>query len=92
MANPEPTFVSRGVVLQDVRYMGKERQHVKLEVRSSKSEVRSKALEAVGFGMAEKATDLKIGESIDVVYTVDENTWNGNTKLQLKIKDLQNRN
>ena len=32
---------------------------------------------------------LRIGDEIDVVYTIDVNEWNGNKKLQFKIKDIK---
>jgi hypothetical protein len=34
------------------------------------------------------ANSLKIGDKIDVAYVLDENTWNGETKLQLKVRDI----
>jgi single-stranded-DNA-specific exonuclease len=32
---------------------------------------------------------IKVGDRVDVVYTITLNEWNGNKKLELKIKDLK---
>lgn len=45
-------------------------------------------IEAIAFGMGE-LNSIKIGDNIDVAYTIDVNEWNGNKRLQLKIKDLR---
>lgn len=84
MGNPEPIFATRGVTVEDIRIMGKEGTHLRLQLRQGAA-----LLEAVGFGMGALAADIHQGDTIDVAYTIDENTWNGNTKLQLKIKDTQ---
>ncbi len=84
MGNSEPTFVSRRVQVLDMRILGKESKHLKLTVADG-----TVRIEAIAFGMGEKAQELKIGDQIDMVYTIDENNWNGRKKLQLKVKDLQ---
>ena len=84
MGNPEPAFVSRGVVVKDIRAIGKESNHLKLQLQH----VNSQLFDAIAFGFGEFASKIKKGDAIDVVYVIDENTWNGNTKLQLKIKDI----
>lgn len=84
MGNPEPVFASRGVTVENIRVMGKENTHLKLWLKEN-----GKSFEAIAFGMGELASELKIGEKVDVAYTLDENTWNGNTKLQLKVKDIK---
>lgn len=38
--------------------------------------------------MGELVGEIKTGDKIDVAYALDENTWNGNAKLQLKVKDI----
>ena len=83
MGNPEPVFATRDVIIQDIRVMGKEGSHLKLFLRQEKD-----SFEAIAFGMGERASELHVGDAIDVAYTIDENTWNGNTKLQLKVKDI----
>ena len=85
MGNPEPTFLSRNVLVEDMRLVGKEGKHIKLKIKNQKSNI---TLEGIGFGMGETAK-INIGDKADVVYTIDENEWNGEKKLQLKVKDIK---
>ena len=41
----------------------------------------------IGFNLAAKFDLLK--KPFDLVFTIDENEWNGNTTLQLKVIDLR---
>jgi single-stranded-DNA-specific exonuclease len=84
MGNPEPVFATNNVTVSDVRIMGRDGSHLRLKVQQEGS-----TFEAVGFGMGALAADIHKGDIIALAYTIDENTWNGNTKLQLKIKDIQ---
>jgi len=110
MANPEPVFVSRNVIVESLRVIGKDRNHLKLVLsqshsgeeksddsrivdrndsgRASLARMTKENFDAIAFGMGELGTKLTTGDKIDVAYVLDENTWNGNTKLQLKIKDI----
>ncbi|MBA3724523.1 MAG: single-stranded-DNA-specific exonuclease RecJ [Candidatus Levybacteria bacterium] len=85
MGNAEPVFATRGVKIENIRLLGKESNHLKLMVSQD-----GKSFEAIAFGMGELSAELKVGDKVDVAYVLDENTWNGNTKLQLKVKDIQN--
>jgi single-stranded-DNA-specific exonuclease len=80
MGNPEPTFVSKGILVEDIRVIGVDGKHLKIKVNN---------MDAIAFGMGEKSFRIKIGDKINVVYTIDENEWNGEKRLQLKIKDLR---
>jgi single-stranded-DNA-specific exonuclease len=87
MTNPEPTFVSRGVQVLDMRLVGRDKNHVKLcfcEVGKEMDKI-----DCIAFGMGERAADLQVGSTVDIVYTIDRDTWNGNKKMQLKIKDVK---
>lgn len=83
--NPEPIFASE-VMIKSISAIGKEKQHLKLKVTQDRLPF---ALDAIAFGMGELAQELEVGNTIDIAYTLDENTWNGKTTLQLKIKDIQ---
>jgi hypothetical protein len=43
-------------------------------------------LNGILFGAEE--VKVSIGDKLDVVYSLNQDSWNGNRKLQLKIKDL----
>jgi single-stranded-DNA-specific exonuclease len=85
MGNPEPTFLSKRVEIKDIRLLGADGKHMKLLLQQDFGPI----LEAVAFGMGELYSSFTKGDLIDIVYTIDENTWKGNTKLQLKVKDLK---
>lgn len=83
MGNPEPVFTSKEVTVESFRVIGKESNHLKLVLSQN-----SERFDAIAFGMGELGIRLKPGDKIDVAYSLDENTWNGETKLQLKMKDI----
>lgn len=84
MGNAEPVFISRDVTVLDKRLIGKDQKHVKFKLSQD-----GKTFDAVAFSMAEQTIGMKNGDQIDIVYTIDENTWNGKKSLQLKIRDMQ---
>jgi single-stranded-DNA-specific exonuclease len=84
MKNPEPVFATKNVTVKNIKVLGKDNKHLKLILGMDAS----KDFDAIAFGMGELARDLKIGDKINVAYNIDENTWNGKTKLQLKVRDI----
>jgi single-stranded-DNA-specific exonuclease len=46
-------------------------------------------LTGIGFNMSEKFHLLQLNSTVDIVFTVDENEWNGNKSLQLKVIDIR---
>lgn len=83
IGNPEPTFVTKKTVVHSIDHIGKQKNHLKMFLRDNNS-----THEAIGFNMTNE-NGLKPGDTVDIAYTIDKNTWNGNTKIQLKIKDLK---
>ena len=47
------------------------------------------AFNAVGFDMMESYSRMAAGERFRIAYTLEENSFNGNTSLQLRIKDIK---
>lgn len=82
--NPQPVFLSTEVrcVTRPSLISGK---HLKFDVRIHETEVYS----CIGFNMDSFFTELSKGNTFDICYCVEENTWNGKTKPQLIIKDLK---
>ncbi len=85
MGNPEPTFVSE-VILSEIRPIGIGGKHLKLKV--SPADNAPYTLDAIAFGLGERLNVLKKGSRVKIVFSLNENTWNGKTTLQLKIKDI----
>jgi single-stranded-DNA-specific exonuclease len=84
LGNPAPIFATRGVTIADARVVGREGTHLKLVLEESGTR-----LAAIAFGLGGIYKSLRPETKIDIAYALEENTWNGNTNLQLKIKDLK---
>ena len=42
----------------------------------------------IGFGLGEKFETISEKKTFKAVYSLDENEWNGNISIQLKLKDI----
>lgn len=86
LGNPEPVFATTGVTVVSIRLIGAKQNHLKMKM--SHPLVKT-PFDAVGFGMGEWYGKIKQGMTVDVAYTIDMNKWNGNTSLQLKVRDIR---
>jgi single-stranded-DNA-specific exonuclease len=86
--NPEPKFLSENMQIKDISKMGLNAQHIKFRLASSGGG-KSISLWGIGFNHAGEWGDFRIGDLVDAVFTLDENEFNGNTTLQLKLIDLK---
>ena len=85
--NMKPVFVSKRVFdFGTSRLVGKEQEHLKLELIDSSSE---NVMNGIAFRMHEFNEPLKALNPLDICYTLEENTFNGNTTTQLMIKDIK---
>lgn len=76
--NPEPVLVMRGVKVVERRIVGE--GHLKLRLTC-----KGRTFNAIAFRLAQRETE----GLIDVAFFPEMNEWNGNSSLQLKIKDLR---
>ena len=62
-------------------------KHLKLRL----GDKANRPLEAVWWGGVEELAGrtLQPGQSIELAYTIEPNTWRGETRLQLCVKDLR---
>jgi len=83
--NPKPVFITRKLKIERDPWIMKE-LHLKLKLTDDSG----RKFEAVWWGGVEKSSGqtLAQGKSIELVYTPEANTWQGNTRLQLVVKDL----
>lgn len=83
--NMKPTFFTSSV--RDNGYgkrVGADQSHLKLNIIYGADR---KTYGAIGFGLGNKIEAVQ--NDFDIVYCLDENTWNGITSIQLVLKDLK---
>ena len=81
--NMRPVFVARGVTDTGYSKIVKE-LHLRFVVKQGDT-----TISGIGFNMADKYGFLKDKKPVDIVFTLDENEWNGARNLQLKVVDLR---
>jgi single-stranded-DNA-specific exonuclease len=83
VGNPQPVFVSRGVRACDVKRVGAG-QHLKLTLAQGTAR-----LHAIGFRMAERLAALDLDAPVDAAFHLQQDEWNGRTRLQARLIDLR---
>ncbi len=86
MANSRPKFVSKNILVQNIILMGQNQEHLKIIVSSSESG--SERLPLLLFRHNGFAQNIKIGDTLDIIYEADVNEWNGNREIQLMLVDF----
>ena len=88
--NMTPVFLTKGV--KDTGYakgIGQNEEHLKLFVKQSRSFGSSEGFGAIGFGLGNKLELTKNQNPFDMAFCIDENEFNGNVTVQLRLKDLR---
>ena len=81
--NLRPVFVAKKVYNTGWSKVVKE-NHIRFVLQQGTSKITG-----IGFNMAEKMPLLEAGKAVDVVFKLDENEWNGEKNLQLKVIDVR---
>jgi len=85
--NKKPLFVSRGLTVVLCDRIGKDRNHLRMTLRSPSGRTEK----FIGFKLGDRASEIEIGKQIDVVYDVGINVWNGRTEIQCKMVDFHSK-
>jgi single-stranded-DNA-specific exonuclease len=84
--NMTPVFMTKNVIDSGyAKTLGKENEHLKLFLKQNGSP----SFGAIGFGLGKKLDITKNHQPITICYCIDENEFNGNVSLQLRLKDLK---
>ncbi|TDT46177.1 single-stranded-DNA-specific exonuclease [Maribacter spongiicola] len=84
--NMSPIFMAED--LKDTGYakgVGKEEAHLKVSVVQQDSH----RIDGIGFNMGDKLSLVTGRKPFSAVFSIDENEWQGNVSLQLKLKDIK---
>ena len=84
--NMRPVFVTHHCRDQGgTRLVGSNKEHLKLEVTDATGAV----FQGIGFSLAQHYTKIKQKRTFSILYSLDENEFNGTKSLQLVVKDIQ---
>lgn len=81
--NKKPVFLLSDVVVVSKRVLGKDMNHMKLEIQGDYAGVD----EAILFNCAEDIEKIKVDDRLDLVGSLGVNEWNNLSKVQFEIKE-----
>lgn len=81
--NLRPSFVAKRVYNTGWSKVVKE-SHIRFVLQQNQTKITG-----IGFHMADKMPLLMMGKPIDIVFKIDENEWNGEKNLQVKVIDFR---
>jgi len=81
--NKAPLFLTRGLGIASMNFVGKEKNHVSLKFYDGNN-----SKKGIFFSSREYFDDITLGDKVDVVYSIEENNYRGNSTLNLIVKDL----
>ena len=88
--NANPVFLTEDVYdAGNGRKVGAGGVHLKLDLMQESQPYRQ--IPAIGFNMADFYDHIKAGNPIDVCYSIVENFYRGSSTLQLRLKDMRER-
>lgn len=83
--NMTPIFMTEN--LKDTGYgkcVGEDDKHLRLTANQGKEKI-----VCIGFNLGDKSNLITNKKLFDAVYSIDENHWQGNVSLQLKLRDIR---
>ena len=84
--NPKPLFCTIEVYdFGTSKVVGREQEHIKLELVDSKS---NNVMNGIAFGQSGSARYIKSKRSFDIAYTIEDNVFKHN-EIQLQIEDIR---
>lgn len=84
--NPKPLFCTTDVYdFGTSKVVGREQEHIKLELVDSKS---NNVMNGIAFGQSGSARYIKSKRSFDIAYTIEDNVFKHNG-IQLQIEDIR---
>ncbi|MFY7991158.1 MAG: single-stranded-DNA-specific exonuclease RecJ [Fluviicola sp.] len=82
--NQKPMYAVRGVYASSYRVL--KEAHLKIDLMDPDSGV---VIPAIAFNMADKEDIIASGCAFDCAFTLESNTWNNRTTLQLQVRDIR---
>ena len=80
--NKMPIFAFKNLKIDSIRALS-EGKHLKLTLKDNNF-----IISAIGFNMGELVEDYRIGDKVDIVGTLEINSFNGMDSIQINMKDI----
>ena len=81
--NRMPLFLIKGLKIQAIRSLS-DGKHLKLKLAQD-----SYIVDAIGFNLGSYAEKYLIGDKVDIVGSLEVNSFNGNDQIQVNLKDIR---
>jgi single-stranded-DNA-specific exonuclease len=82
-SNQVPVFLYKGLRVNAIRTI-KDDKHLKLVLRDDRS-----LIDVVGFSMGQRRDEIRIGDKVDIVGTIELNTYNTPKTIQFVLQDFK---
>ena len=83
--NPRPMLILRGLTLASARAVGREGDHLQLQL----TDQLGVTVKGIAFGCGDLAARLAPGDGLDVAAVPSLNEWQGRTSVELEVRDLR---
>ena len=85
--NPKPVFSFKNMIIYAVKKFGNGGVHLQLDFKKSDGKI----ISAIGFFVAnsEHLANLKAGQTIDLVATIEKSHFRGKPEIRLRILDVR---
>lgn len=83
VGNKRPLFILKDISISAIKNVGKDGKHLKFTTN-----IGTLKFDTIGFGLSDKADQIRNFRKTDIVCYLDENNWNGARMLQLQAVDL----
>lgn len=84
MGNEKPVFAMANAQVANIAAVGMDNKHLRLRINKN-----NQMINCIGIGMGEYASILRSGDTINLAFQMDINTYQGNESVQLILKDLK---
>lgn len=90
VGNKKPVFIFKNIKIFGIKEFGKEKNHLELTFKKENGQ----AIKAIGFFMDmesfknREGNALKVGDTIDLIATMEKSLFGGRTELRLRIVDV----
>ena len=82
-SNRVPVFIYKNVRIDSIRSLS-DGKHLRISFKDN-----GVVVDGIGFNLGKYANDYVIGDKVDIACQIEENIFNGVSRIQLNIKDLR---